>query len=243
MGYVLIAGATSDIGRAVAREFARGGYDLYLAARNTEGLERDVDDLSVRFGVSAVAVKLDILDYPSHDAFYRSLLPSPEGIVCLVGTLGDQGRAEHDQEEFQRIIDTNFTGCARLLNIVAKDFEHRKSGFIIGVSSVAGDRGRASNYVYGSAKAALTTYLSGLRNRLSSRGVHVMTVKPGFVNTKMTEGMPLNPALTAEPQEVARDIFRALKKKKDCLYTKWFWRLIMLIIRHIPERIFKRLSL
>jgi len=126
---------------------------------------------------------------------------------------------------------------------VYNDFEKRKSGFIIGISSVAGDRGRKSNYIYGSAKAALTAYLSGLRNRLYVANVHVLTVKPGFVATKMTEGMDLPEKLTAQPEAVAEDIYRAQQKNKNVLYTKWIWRWVMLIIKVIPEWKFKRMSI
>ena len=129
------------------------------------------------------------------------------------------------------------------MNIIANDFEQRRSGTIIGISSVAGDRGRQSNYLYGSAKAALTTYLSGLRNRLARSNVHVVTVKPGFVRTKMTSGLALPGPLTAKPERVAADIFDAYQKRGDQLYTLWPWRYLMFIIRNIPEPVFKRLRL
>jgi len=140
-------------------------------------------------------------------------------------------------------MDTNYTGVVSLFNIIANDFEKRKSGFIVGISSVAGDRGRKSNYIYGSAKAAFTAYLSGLRNRLYDAQVHVLTVKPGFVSTKMTEGMDLPEKLTAQPEEVAEDIYKAQQKGKNVLYTKWIWRWMMLIIRSIPEFQFKKMSI
>ena len=130
-----------------------------------------------------------------------------------------------------------------LFNIIANDFEKRKSGFIVGISSVAGDRGRKSNYLYGSAKAAFTAYLSGLRNRLYDAQVHVMTVKPGFVATKMTEDMDLPEKLTAQPDEVADDIYNAQQKNKNVFYTKWIWRWVMLIIRSIPEWKFKGMNI
>lgn len=137
---------------------------------------------------------------------------------------------------------TNYTGVVSLINIIANDFERRRSGFIVGISSVAGDRGRKSNYLYGSAKAAFTAYLSGLRNRLYEAQVHVLTVKPGFVATKMTEGMDLPEKLTAQPDEVASDIFQAQQKGKNVLYTKWIWRWVMMVIKMIPEWKFKGMS-
>ena len=140
-------------------------------------------------------------------------------------------------------METNYTGAVSILEIVASDFEARGHGFIIGFSSVAGERGRQSNYIYGSAKGGLTVYLSGLRNRLARRGVHVMTVLPGFVRSRMTEGMDLPERLTATPEEVAEDVYRAYRRKKDILYTMWFWRWIMIVIRSIPESMFKRLRL
>lgn len=243
MGYVLIVGAKSDIAKAVAHEYARRGYDLYLAARNHEDLAKEIQDLEIRYQVTVQTVELDVTRFDSHISFYSALEPKPVGAIWVAGYLGDQHKAETDFEESVKIIETNYTGCVSLLNIIADDFEKKRDGFIVGISSVAGDRGRKSNYLYGSAKAALSEYLSGLRNRLSTTGVHVLTVKPGFVNTKMTKGMDLPKLLTAEPIEVARDIFLAQQKKKNVIYTKWFWRFIMLIIKHIPEPIFKRMNL
>lgn len=243
MAWILILGAKSDIAKAVAHRFAREGFDLYLAARGRGELEPDLRDLYVRYSVRAEALEFDVLDYKGHETFYRDLKEKPAGVICVVGYLGDQELAQRDFQEAATILDTNFKGCVSILNVIASDLEARRDGFIITVSSVAGDRGRQSNYLYGSAKAGLTAYLSGLRNRLQRSGVHVMTVKPGFVNTAMTEGMGLPPLLTAEPAEVADDIYRAFQKKKDVLYTKWFWRYIMLIIRNIPERVFKRMKL
>ena len=165
------------------------------------------------------------------------------GVVCAFGYLGDNEEAKSDFIEARKIMETNYIGCVSILNIIANDFEKRKRGFIIGISSVAGDRGRQSNYYYGSAKAGFTAYLSGLRNRLHRSGINVLTVKPGFVRTQMTEGMELPPLLTAHPEKTARDIYKSWKKGKMTLYTKWFWRHIMLIIKYIPETIFKRMSL
>lgn len=243
MAYILILGARSDIARAVCHTFARKGFNLYLAARRHEGLEPDKMDLAIRYGVKVETREFDVIETVSHGAFYDSLGEKPLGVVCAVGYMGDQGRAEKDPGEARRIIDTNFTGCVSILSIVANDFEKRREGFIIGIGSAAGDRGKKSNYYYGSAKAGLTAFLSGLRNRLYPSGVRVITVKPGFVNTKMTEGMQLSRFLTAETADVAQDIFRAYKNGKDIVYTKWFWKWIMLIIRTIPERIFKKMKL
>jgi len=241
--YILLLGASSDIAKAIARRYAQEKFNFYLAGRRLPELEKDAIDLNIRYGVQATALPFDMLDFNNHAAFYRSLEPKPTGTICVAGYLGEQKEAETNAGEALRIMATNYTGCASILNIVANDYETRKEGFIVGISSVAGDRGRASNYLYGSAKAGFTAYLSGLRNRLSKAGVPVLTVKPGFVNTKMTEGLPLNPVLTAQPEEVANDIYKAQISGKNVIYTKWFWRFIMLIITSIPEGIFKKLKL
>jgi len=243
MSYVLIIGAKSDIAKATAREYAKNGYDLYLAARNSEELEEFAQDVITRTQKEVKLLELDILEYKSHQAFYDQLEEKPLGVISAVGYLGEQEKAQSDFEEAQRIIDTNYTGVVSLFNIVANDFEKRKSGFMVGISSVAGDRGRKSNYIYGSAKAALTAYLSGLRNRLYDAQVHVLTVKPGFVATKMTEDMDLPEKLTAQPEEVGADIYKAQQKGKNVLYTKWIWGWVMMVIKMIPEWKFKGMSI
>ena len=243
MSYIVIVGAKSDIAKATAREYAQNGYDIYLAGRNISELETFAEDIRVRSEKAVELVELDILNYASHQAFYDSLAEKPLGVISAVGYLGEQEKAQIDSDEAQKIMDTNYTGVVNLLNIIAHDFEQRRAGFIVGISSVAGDRGRKSNYIYGSAKAGLTAYLSGLRNRLYESQVHVLTVKPGFVATKMTEGMDLPEKLTAQPEEVAQDIFKAQQSGKSVLYTKWMWKYVMMIITSIPEFIFKKMSI
>jgi len=243
MSYVLIIGAKSDIAKATAREYAKNGYDLYLAARSLNELEEFAKDIITRTQQTVKLVELDILDYKSHQAFYGHLEEKPLGAISAVGYLGDQEKAQSDFSEAKKIIDTNYTGVVSLFNIIADDFEKRRSGFIVGISSVAGDRGRKSNYIYGSAKAALTAYLSGLRNRLYDAQVHVLTVKPGFVATKMTEDMDLPEKLTAQPEEVAEDIYNAQQKGKNVLYTKWVWKWVMMVITAIPEWKFKEMNI
>ena len=243
MSYIVIVGAKSDIAKATAREYAQNGYDIYLAGRNISELETFAEDIRVRSEKAVELVELDILNYASHQVFYDSLAEKPLGVISAVGYLGEQEKAQIDSDEAHKIIDTNYTGVVNLLNIIANDFEERRAGFIVGISSVAGDRGRKSNYIYGSAKAGLTAYLSGLRNRLYESQVHVLTVKPGFVATKMTEGMDLPEKLTAQPEEVAQDIFKAQQSGKSVLYTKWMWKYVMMIITSIPEFIFKKMSI
>ncbi len=242
MRYMLIVGATSDMARALAELYAADGWNLYLAVRHAEDIDPLARDLKLRFGIDTKVFELDILSYQDSENLYRKLDPKPSAVAVFVGYMPDQARAQKSIKETVRTIRVNLEGPACFLNVVAEDMEHRGEGCIIGVSSVAGDRGRASNYIYGSAKAGFTAYLSGLRARLYPKGVHVLTVKPGFVRTRMTEGLDLPGFLVASPERVAKDIYRAHKKRKDVLYTPWFWRLIMLVIRSIPEGIFKRLA-
>jgi len=240
---VLILGARSDIGRAIAHRFAEAGYNLQLAARDHQRLEADVNDYSLRYGVNSQRYEFDALAFDSHAAFYEGLSPKPEIVIYVIGLYPDQAQAEQDWALSRRILETNFVGAASILHHVANEMADKGSGTIIGISSVAGERGRAKNYVYGSAKAGLTAFLSGLRNRLSKNGVHVITVKPGFVYTAMTEGLDLPPKLTSQPEQVAKAVFKAVKRKRHVVYVLSIWRYIMLIIRNIPEGIFKKMKL
>jgi len=243
MSYILIIGAKSDIAQEVAREYAKNGYDLYLAGRDMASQEAFANDIRIRTDAVVKLKELDVVDFDSHENFYASLEEKPLGVVVVAGYMAEQKDAQNDWSKSLNTINVNFTGAVSILNIIANDFEKEKRGFIVGVSSVAGDRGRKANYIYGSAKAGFSAYLSGLRNRLYESGVHVLTVKPGFVNTKMTEGLDLPPKLTAQPEDVAKDIYRAQQKGKDVLYTKGIWRLVMLIIKYIPEFMFKKMSI
>lgn len=242
-GPVLILGARSDVGLACAHAFAAAGHPIQLAARNTSSLEEDRADIGLRHSVEVTLHEVDALDLDAHGAFCDGLPALPQIALCAIGTMGTQEENERDIRAATTVLRSNFEGPASLLAHLANRMEDRGSGTIIGISSVAGERGRATNYVYGSAKAGFTAFLSGLRNRLAGKGVHVMTVLPGFMATKMTEGMDLPAPLTAQPDEVAGKILRAAEREKDILYVRGIWRLIMLIIRNIPERIFKRMSL
>jgi decaprenylphospho-beta-D-erythro-pentofuranosid-2-ulose 2-reductase len=241
--HLLILGATSDMALALARKFGTQGYSLTLAARNVERLHATQSDIQIRQNVAVDIVHFDALDLNSHEQFYNNLKTRPDVVISVFGLLGDQVKAQTDWNACQEILFSNYVGAVSILNIVANDMEKRKSGVIVGISSVAGERGRQSNYFYGSAKAGFTAYLSGLRNRLSRSNVHVVTVKPGFVKTRMIENMKTPAPLTAEPRAVADDIYRAVTKKKDIIYTKSVWRPIMYIIKSIPESIFKKLKL
>lgn len=237
---VLILGARSDIGRALARAYAAGGAAVILAGRGD--LEADRSDLELRTGGSVTVVPFDVTD-AAPDAFFASLGLVPGTIVLVAGLLGDQAQSAADDATAARVMETNYTGAARYLLAGARAMQGKKDACIIGISSVAGDRGRGSNYIYGSAKAGLTAFLSGMRNAHAKTGLHVMTVKPGFVRTQMTVDMKLPAALTASPEQVATAILRAHEKRRDVIYVFGRWRLVMAIITAIPEVIFKKLSL
>ena len=244
MPTVLILGANAGIGRALAAQFALHRRDLILAGRDLEELQFLAADLRLRHNVDARAERVDVLNFAALEpALAACIAPagdSLEGGVLCTGYLGDPETARKDRNEARRILDTNFTGSVLALEILASHFEQKRRGFICALSSVAGDRGRQSNYLYGSAKGGLTTYLQGLRNRLYHSGVQVITVKPGFVDTRMVFGRAKLP-LVASPEAVARDIYHAVKRRKNVVYVPWFWRVIMLIVRAIPEGLFKRL--
>lgn len=243
MNYILIIGAKSDIGKELARIYAKNGYNLFLAARNSNEIIELANDIKIRSNVDVKIKEFDIVKYETHKDFYNKLEEKPLGVVIVSGYMVEQNECENDFEKTLNTISVNYIGAVSILNIISNDMEKNEKGFIIGISSVAGDRGRKANYIYGSSKAAFSTYLSGLRNRLYKSKVQVLTVKPGFVNTKMTVNLNLPAKLTAEPEDVANDIYNAQQKGKDILYTKKIWRFIMFIIKHIPECIFKKMSI
>jgi decaprenylphospho-beta-D-erythro-pentofuranosid-2-ulose 2-reductase len=241
---ILFLGAKSDIAKATAKVYAENGYDLYLAGRNVKIELMDFSiEISQKYDCQVDLFELDILEFESHLLFFELLPHKPKGVLCFIGYLGNQKNSESELLETKKIIDINFTGIISLLNIFANYFEKIESGFIVGISSVAGERGRKSNYIYGSAKAGLTNYLSGLRNRLADKNINVLTIIPGFVDTNMTKEIELPPLLTSTPESVARHIFKSQQNRKNIIYTKKIWRWIMLILKAIPERQFKKMSL
>jgi decaprenylphospho-beta-D-erythro-pentofuranosid-2-ulose 2-reductase len=243
MPSILLLGAGSDIAVSLARKFASAGYDIQLAARNASRSHRLQKDIAIRYNVACSLHEFDAAKPETHAAFFESLPVRPDITISIFGYLGEQKIAESHWAECDRILTANYTGAVSILNIVANAYAAQGHGTIVGISSVAGERGRQSNYFYGSAKAGFTAYLSGLRNRLYPNGVHVLTVKPGFVATRMTENMALPPLVTAQPDDVATAIFHAVRRKKDVLYVKWMWRWIMLLIKCIPESVFKKMKL
>ena len=184
--------------------------------------------------------EFDVLDTARHAAFLDGLGELPDTVICVIGLLGDQEESQRSAAVAELVMRTNYTGCCLILGEIANRMEARGAGCIIGISSVAGDRGRAKNYIYGSAKAGFTAFLSGLRARLAPKGVRVITVQPGFVDTRMTAGMDLPKALTAQPAEVARVIHRAQRRGKHVIYVRPIWRLVMAVIKALPEAIFMR---
>lgn len=237
---ILILGGNSDVGRSLAKDFAKLGSNLILTTRELGKLDSFCSDLEIRNDISCSSAFFDVLDFNSHEAFYQNLKTTPDIVISCIGYLNNNKNSEQNFEEALKSIQTNFTGLVQILNIISNDFETRKSGVIVGISSVAGDKGRASNYIYGSSKAAFTSYLSGLRGRLSSSGVLVITVKPGYIKTKMTSHLKLPNILTSSPDKVSKDIINAIRKKKSIIYTMWLWRWIMLIVKAIPSSFFRK---
>ncbi|TFW22238.1 SDR family oxidoreductase [Duganella callida] len=245
MQKILIIGATSAIAEATARRFAQRGDALYLLARNSERLDGLLADLKIRGAAISAGARFDANDFDQHAACIEraaGALGGLDAVLIAHGTLPDQKACQADAALALREISTNALSVISLLTHIANRFEAQRGGTIAVIGSVAGDRGRQSNYVYGSAKGMLATFLQGLRNRLCKAGVHVLTIKPGFVDTPMTAAFPKSP-LWATPEQVAAAIVRAMDGKRNVLYTPFFWWGIMTIIRHIPEAIFKKLSL
>lgn len=246
---IAILGATSSIGRALANEFAAGGARLVLAGRDLEHLETTAKDLAIRHKVDCRALAFDALAFETHASFAAGLersfpaeSPGLDGIVVVYGDMAEQDDAQASFAVAKRMIDVNYTSVVSLFERLAPSFEQRGSGFLCAVGSVAGDRGRQSNYLYGSTKAALSTFLDGLRVRLAKSGVTVTTVKPGFVDTPMTFGRP-GVFLPGSPDRVARDIVRGIRRNRRIVYTPRMWQAAMLLIRNIPDIVFRRLSL
>ena len=241
---MIVLGSNSEVAQAFVEKTLNEGEKfskIFLLTSNKETTEKFAKHLEVKYVQQSEIIELDLLkpiDFSQLDKIDSDLL------FCATGYLGD-GTEEglYDNRNTEKIIDVNYAKLVPVLNFFAGKMERQRAGTMIVLSSVAGDRGRQSNFIYGSAKAGLTAYLSGLRNYLFSRKVHVLTIKPGFMATKMTEGLPLNPKLTASPKQAADGIYKAYKQKKNVAYVLPVWSIIMLIIKNIPEFIFKKLKL
>ncbi|HEX7379052.1 MAG TPA: SDR family oxidoreductase [Pirellulales bacterium] len=243
---ILIVAALSGIARAIAGELAGQGHSLVLAARDPAELARTAADLRVRHRVTVETAIFEALNFESHYEFVdqadQIFANGLTGIVFCVGWMAEQEAAATDFSITRRMIDVNYTAAVSLLNHAANLFESRRRGWICALSSVAGDRGRQSNYLYGSTKSALSAYLQGLRNRLTRAGVAVVTVKPGCVDTAMTYGAGKLP-LVVGPEIIARDVARAILHRRSVIYTPRIWWPVMTAIRLIPEVIFRRMKL
>lgn len=242
---VVIVGATSAIAEAISRELAAQGARLFLVARAQARVDAVAKDLRVRYGKEVKTFCLDLNQISRHDEVLSAAESAMNGLDTIViahGTLPNQLACEGSPELTLQEFSTNALSTIALLTLVANRFESAGGGYIIVLSSVAGDRGRQSNYVYGAAKGAISIFLQGLRNRLHGKGVKVITVKPGFVSSPMTAGFEKN-LLWAKPETVGRAIVRAVEKGKEVIYVPWFWRYVVIIIKAIPEAWFKRLKL
>jgi short-subunit dehydrogenase len=239
----ILLGATSSMARAMARQLAVRGDGIILAGRDMDDMKRTAADCRARGARFAEPIRFDARKPETFTAVIKRA-EQEDGMInaaVFVGSMPEQSAIDADPALIAGTVTDSFTGPAEFLQMLAPVIEARGGGTVVGVGSVAGDRGRIGNYVYGAAKAGFHTYLSGLRNRLTRSGGHVVTVKPGFVDTAMTWGLD-GMFLVAPPEKVARDVLNAVAKKKNVIYTPFFWRYIMLIIRSVPEFIFKKLS-
>ncbi len=244
MQKVLIIGAQSGIAKALARSYAARHCQLYLVARNENLLQEQKNDLEIRGAKSVEVALLDVNNFSDHAQTINSakqVLGDIDVALICYGTLPDQKSSEHDFNSILQAMNTNALSVISLLALLAPVMTAQKSGSIAVITSVAGDRGRKSNYIYGTAKGMVSRYLQGLRASLFSHNVHVVDIKPGFVDTPMTSTFKKG-ALWAQPEAVASNIIKAIDKRKNVVYTPWFWRYIMLIIKIIPEPVFKRLN-
>lgn len=239
----LILGAASDIAQASARVLAQKGWNLQLATRQAAALTNFKAELEEQHKIAVTLHPFDVLEREGQSAFIDVLTPLPDLVLMAVGYLGTQAQSEQDSLAAAQVMRSNYEGPALILGEIANRFAARGSGTIVGISSVAGERGRKTNYVYGASKAGFTAFLSGLRQRLASKGVHVVTVLPGFVDTKMVRHKNHPKILTARPETAARAIVKAIEKKRNVIYVLGIWRVIMTIIRAMPESLFKKTSL
>lgn len=246
MKKVLIIGATSAIAMASARLFAEQKAEFFLVARNQDKLAQNANDLIARGANAAHTYQLDLNHFDSHPAMLEkcfNALGSVDVALIAHGTLPDQTICEQDVQTTLQEFSSNGLSIIALLTLLSNRLQTQGSGTLAVISSVAGDRGRPSNYLYGCAKAAINTFCEGLRGRLFKSNVHVLLIKPGFVDTPMTKDLPLPSLLVVKPEVVAKDIYKAIDRKKNTIYTPAFWILIMLVIKSIPTAVFKQIKI
>jgi short-subunit dehydrogenase len=242
---ILIIGAASAIAKETAILFASDKAQLYLVDINQGRLEATRDDILARHDTKIKIDVLDVTDFERHEPVFKRAVEVMNGIDAVLiahGTLPNQELIQNNPEAIIREFNINCLSVISLATVAGKYFEEQGKGMLAVISSVAGDRGRMSNYIYGAAKGGVTKFLQGLRNRLAHKGINVLTIKPGMVDTPMTASMPKSP-LFAKPQQVGKDIYKAMIAGKDEIYTPGYWKIIMWIIIHIPEFIFKKLKL
>ena len=239
----LIIGATSDIAKELIYLFAKDGYSLDLVARRMDELERIKKDLNNRFNIEVNNYFMDIENLKLIDSFIQTYPYTPDITVFAIGYLGNQKLAEINIEEAIKITNINYTNQIPLLNHFANIMEQNQKGTIIGISSIAGERGRKTNYYYGAAKAALTQHLSGLRQRLHKSNVRVITIKPGFIKTKMTSHLSVPSIFEGSPKKVAQGIYTCYKSNKSILITPPIYYFLNVFIKLLPEKLFKQINL
>lgn len=244
MPTVAIFGATSAIAQEVARLYAREKWGLILVGRNVEKLDTIKQDMTARGATSVHTLAADLAETSKHEELLQRITTAGtfEHVLIAHGSLTDQPRAEIDPQYALRELNVNFLSIVSLSLLAVRELERQKRGCLAVISSVAGERGRKKIYIYGAAKAGLTAFLSGLRARMQTHGVRVLTIKPGFVDTPMTQHLEKKP-LVVGADVVARDIFSAMQGSADVIYTPWIWRWVMLAVRNIPERVFKKMDL
>ncbi len=246
MEKILIIGATSTIALASARLFATQKAEFFLVGRNREKLQQNADDLVARGATAAHIYALDLNHFDEHHAMLTecfNTLATVDIALIAHGTLPDQTACENDVKVALQEFSSNGLSIIALLTLLSNRIQAQGFGTLAVISSVAGDRGRPSNYLYGAAKSAVNTFCDGLRARLFKFGVHVLLIKPGFVDTPMTKDLPLPGLLVVKPEVVAKDIYRAIQRKRNSIYTPCFWWGIMFLIKMIPEAMFKRMKL
>jgi decaprenylphospho-beta-D-erythro-pentofuranosid-2-ulose 2-reductase len=243
---ILLLGATSDIARALAGQLAKRGDHWLLAGRDAAALEEAATDLGIRTGARTSSKVFDVEKHEQAPAFVREAvetLGGIDGVIVAFGLLGDQERGQREPEHAARIIDVNFTAAVALLEPLAAHLEERGAGWILGLSSVAGVRGRRSNYLYGAAKGAFTLYLEGIAHRLAARNVRVKIAKLGFVSSKMTRGMEMPGWAISTPEQAARGLVWLLNSPLQSAFIPWRWWLVMTLIRALPATLFNRTKL
>ena len=240
---VLILGAKSQLSKSIARKFSDKGFNLVLAGRNISSLTNFSKEIKSKNNINCILQELDILNKNDHDNFFKNIKDVPDIVICVVGLMQKQNSDQELENEIDLVIKTNYLMPVIFIEkIINKSKNSKSEKTIIGISSVAGERGRASNYIYGSSKSGFTEYLSGLRQKFSKTNINIITIKPGYIRTKMTENISGPDFLFSSTESVANLIYQSYTKKKLVVYTS-IWKYIMVIIRIIPEKIFRKLNL